>query len=64
MPPKAAYKQFEASPDLELEFMLADRLGMTVARLREEMTTDEFIRWSIFHARRAQRTELARKAAR
>jgi hypothetical protein len=64
MPPKAAYKEFEAHPDLELEFMLADRLGMTVARLRDEMTTDEFLRWSVYHARRGQRAELARKAAR
>lgn len=35
---------------------------MTVARLRTEMDTDEFGRWAIFYARKAQRAELARKA--
>lgn len=32
---------------------------MTVARLRAEMSGDEYQRWNIYHARKAQRTELA-----
>ncbi|XTZ16417.1 hypothetical protein ACQSSU_03165 [Micromonospora echinospora] len=31
---------------------------MTVAALRAEMTNDEFLRWSIYYARKAQRAEL------
>lgn len=57
--PKEAYLEFEADSELEMEFFLADRLGMTVARLRAEMDHDEFVRWSVYHARRAQRKELA-----
>lgn len=36
---------------------------MTITALRTGMTQDEFIRWSIYHGRKAQRAELARKAA-
>ena len=37
---------------------------MTVARLRQEMSNDELLRWSVFYARRRQREELeAKKAA-
>jgi hypothetical protein len=35
---------------------------MTVARLREEMTADEFTRWYVYYLRKAQRYELAVKA--
>lgn len=31
---------------------------MTVARLRAEMSNDEYVRWGIFYARKAQREEL------
>lgn len=62
-PRKAAYKAFDADPELEFEFYLADRLGMTVDRLRAEMTQDEFVRWSVYHGRIAQRRELAMKTA-
>lgn len=58
MPTKAAYKAFETSPDLEFEFYLAQKLGMTTARLRAEMTNQEFVEWGIFYARKAQREEL------
>ena len=34
---------------------------MTVARLRQEMSNDELLRWSIFYGRRAQDAELASK---
>lgn len=61
MPRKAAYKAFEASPELEFEFFLADRLGRTVEELRESMTQDEFVRWMVYHGRKAQRQELAMK---
>lgn len=58
MPIKAAYLKFETSPDTEFEFYLAEKLGMTVARLRAEMTNQEFLEWAIFYSRKAQREEL------
>ena len=61
MPPKAAYKEFEQDKQLQFEFFLADKLGMTVSRLRHEIDTDEFMRWSVYYARKAQSAELARK---
>lgn len=53
----------EANPEEEFEFFLAQKLGMTVMRLREEMGNDEFVRWYIYYARKAQREELELKKA-
>lgn len=36
---------------------------MTVAHLREQMTADEFMRWSVYYARKTQREELERLKA-
>jgi hypothetical protein len=58
------YKHLEANPDVEFEFFLADRLGMMVATLRDVMSADEFLGWSMFHARRAQRRQLSELQAR
>lgn len=33
---------------------------MTVASLRTEMSNEEFVRWSVYYARIAQRRQLAR----
>jgi hypothetical protein len=46
---------------LEFEFYLAQKLGMTVSRMRAEMTNLEYVHWGIFYARKAQRHELATK---
>ena len=51
----------ESSPDLEFEFYMADRLKMTVGRLRAEMSNEEFVAWGVYHGRKAQRAELAAK---
>ncbi len=59
MPRKAAYEAFEADPELEFEFYLADRLSRTVDELRQSMGQDEFVRWAVYHGRKAQRRELA-----
>jgi hypothetical protein len=48
----------ETSPDLEFEHYLAQKLSMTVARLRDEMSAEEFMRWSVYYGRLAQRQEL------
>jgi hypothetical protein len=50
--------------DLELEHYVAERLGMTVARLRHEMTQEEFVRWSVYYGRKGQRAQLAQRSAR
>jgi hypothetical protein len=52
-------KAFEANPDLEFEFFLAQKLGMTVAGMRHEMSAFEFGQWGIYYARIGQREELA-----
>lgn len=62
-PTKAAYKTFETRPDVEFEHYLSVKLGMTVGRLRAEMSQDEFLRWQIYYARLAQEQELAQGGA-
>lgn len=44
--------------DLEFEFYLAERLGMTVSRLRREMPSYEFMQWGVYFGRKAQRQEM------
>lgn len=44
--------------ELEFEFYLAERLGMTVRRLRQEMPAHEFMQWGVYFGRKAQRREL------
>lgn len=44
---------------MEAEFFVAAELGMTVERLRQEISNDEFIRWCVYFGRRAQRQEIA-----
>ena len=36
---------------------------MTVGQLREQMSSDEFVRWGVYYARIAQREELERLKA-
>lgn len=52
-------KAFEADPELEDEFFIAEKLGMTVARMRSEMTHYEFVQWCVYFGRKNQRRELA-----
>jgi hypothetical protein len=42
---------------------LAQKLGMTVAALREQMSSDEYQQWGVYYARIAQKTELERLKA-
>ena len=37
---------------------LAQQLGMTVDRLREDMSGMEFLRWSVYFDRKAQRKQM------
>lgn len=52
------YLEFQGDRELEMEFYIAEKLGLTVDRLRAEMTNDEFARWGIYFARKAQRKQL------
>lgn len=54
------YLAFEHQPGLEFEFYLAQKLSMTVGRMRKEMSQVEFQHWGIYYARKAQRAELER----
>ena len=58
MPVKAAYKAMESDPATEFEMFLASKLSMTVGELRTRMGNDEFVRWEVYYARKAQRAEL------
>lgn len=43
--------------------MLAEILGMTVAQIRHEMSSREFMEWSVYLGRRAQKQQLAQMTA-
>lgn len=57
---------FEAVDDggseLEFEFFLAMKLGMTVEEMSERMSNLEFRKWIVFLGRKNQQRELAAKA--
>lgn len=55
-----AYLALETDPELEFEHMLAAELGRTVAELRASLANDEYVRWSVYYARKAQQAELER----
>jgi hypothetical protein len=60
-PTKAAYRAFDDDGSLEFEFFLTRELGWrSVAAMRAGMSADEFLHWSIFYGREAQRRQLAR----
>jgi hypothetical protein len=53
------YLDFETDEDLEMEYFLAAELGWgSVAALRAGMSSDEFGRWGIYYARKAQRRQI------
>lgn len=49
---------------MENEFYVAHQLGMTVARLRTEVSAHEYVQWVTYFARRGQEQELARMQGR
>jgi hypothetical protein len=48
----------ETDPSREFDHFLARELGMTVARLRAEMSNSEYVSWTVYYGRKAQREEL------
>jgi hypothetical protein len=60
---KALEKQLESDGYLVLQFMVAEKLGMTVAELRERMTPAELAGWNaFFNLRNRHEREAAEKA--
>lgn len=41
-----------------MEFIVAETVGMSVGRLRSEMSNHEFVTWSVYLARKAQRRQV------
>lgn len=64
MPPKAVYLAMENNPELEFEFFLAEKLGRTVTELRETLSAQEFLEWSIYYGRKAQKQQMELESAR
>lgn len=62
-PEKAKYYEMEEDGDVEWEFFIAQKLGMTVQEMCERMSNEEFEHWKIYFGRVAQKRELAIKAA-
>ena len=56
-----AYLEFEANQDLEMEYFVAEQLKMSVARLRVELSGDEFSRWCVYFGRVVQRRQLGQQ---
>lgn len=63
MPPKAMYLEMDEDPTIEFEFFLAQKLGRTVAELRE-MDHAEFVGWGVYYGRKGQREQIAIAKAR
>jgi hypothetical protein len=59
-PPKAFYLEFEDNADTEFSFVLAEKLGKTVAEI-DDMSAAEFVRWNVYLGRKAQMEQLAQK---
>lgn len=49
----------ETDPTIEYEFFLAEKLGRTVAELRQTISEHEFVGWAVYHGRRAQDMQMA-----
>ena len=60
MPTKVAYLEIEENDDIAFEFFLGEKLGKSIAEIRE-LDNLEFMRWGVWFARKAQQKELAQK---
>jgi hypothetical protein len=52
------YQLMESQPDVEFDYILAEKLGMTVADLRRRMSQAEWLGWYVYLGRKAQRREM------
>jgi hypothetical protein len=53
-------KAMDRDPSIEFDHFLAQKLGMTVQEMLFRMSNAEYVRWSMYYARIAQRQELAK----
>lgn len=54
----------ETNPEIEFDYMLAEKLGMPVAEMRRRMSAAEWLGWYVYLARKNQRQELELMKAR
>lgn len=52
------YREMLTDPDVEFDYVLAETLSMTVGEVRE-MPAAEYVGWSVYLGRKAQRQQLA-----
>ncbi len=50
----------ESDSGTEFDHYLAEKLGMTVGELQRRMSAEEWMRWSVYYGRKAQRIEMER----
>lgn len=62
MPRKATWLLMEMT-ELEFEHYLAVKLARTVAELRRSLSQGEWMRWTVYYGRLAQRQEMERLKA-
>lgn len=49
----------DREPDVEFDYALTERLGWrSVAEMRRGMSAEEWVGWSVYYARKAQRKQL------
>lgn len=53
------FELMESSPDVEFDYVLAEKLCMSVADMRRRVSAAEWLGWYVYLARKAQRRELA-----
>jgi hypothetical protein len=53
------YQMLETRPDVEFDYILAERLKMTVAELRARMPAAEWLGWNVHLARQEQDRQMA-----
>lgn len=54
----------EADPSIEFDYLLAEKLHMTVAEMMHRVSAEEYLGWCIYYGRKAQRAELEAKRGR
>lgn len=57
------YLRMETTDGIEFDYYLAEKLGRTVAEMRATVSNAEYVGWSVYFGRKAQRQEMAMKDA-
>lgn len=62
-PPRKVYLELEEDAGAEFEMFLAEKLRKTLGEI-DAIPNEEFVRWNVYFARKAQMEELAAKQGR